>query len=238
MFPQTPRGSQLLSRPRCHTRVRMIRRVLLVALVLAAALAPAAHAQSRLATYRTPGCTGAPVWSIGYRLYWIDSRGRTASKAGYTTLLDHARRFTEQVGAASRCAVRIRLDVYDQGGRRWPATRDSKRYPDDTFAFQKRHGYDAVFVRFPEMGDEGYGGRARRPSARLAREVPRLGGSAHELGAVEPKATTLSHEWMHLVVGYYKTLGSVAEAGRPRRLAHVAAYPTPARRSARRTSPT
>ncbi len=122
--------------------------------------------------------------------------------------------------------MRIRLDVYDQGGRRWPATRDWKRYPDDTFAFQKRHRYDAVFVRFPEMGDEGYSGVAHGgPPLDWRAKFPGSAGPFTNWGAVEPEANTLWHEWMHLVVGFYKP-----RLGWPKQdvhggCAHVAAYP-------------
>jgi hypothetical protein len=177
--------------------------VLLILLVLVL-LAPTAHAAEPVARPITPGCKGAPVWRIGYRLYWVDTRGREASRAAYPTVLEHAREFTERVGTASRCAVRVRLDIYDMGRTRWPATRDWKRYPPDTEAFQKRHGYDAVFTRFPEMGDEGYSGVAHggRPLDFRAK----FPGSRNPLtnwGVVEPRPGTLWHEWMHLVVGFY-----------------------------------
>src|SRR5215218_3476202 len=115
-------------------------RATIIAVLVLAVLAPAANAESRLASYRTPGCAGSPIWKIGYRLYWIDSRGRAASKAGYAALLDHAQRFVDKIGPAAKCAVRVQMDLYDEGVKPWPATKIWTRYPPDTPAFQERHG--------------------------------------------------------------------------------------------------
>ncbi len=92
----------------------------LLAIAVALAFASPARAGTLAASFHTPGCAGAPVWRIGYRLYWIDDHGRTASRAGYDALLDHARVFAAMVGDASGCAVRVRIDVYDEGSAVWP----------------------------------------------------------------------------------------------------------------------
>src|SRR5262245_20078000 len=175
----------------------------LLTLWIALAAAAPARADSLVANFHTPGCAGAPVWRIGYRLYWSDDHGRAASRAGYAALLDHARVFAAGVGGASGCAVRVRIDVYDEGTA-WPATSSPTAYPRDTDAFQRRHGYDAVFARFPQMGDEGYSGVAH--SVLPLNFRAKFPGSASELtpwGAVEPESGTLWHEWLHLVVGFY-----------------------------------
>jgi hypothetical protein len=176
----------------------------LAALVLALVIASPARAESLAASFHTPGCADAPVWRLGYRLYWSDDHGRVASRAGYDALLDHARVFAADAGAASGCAVRLRIDVYDEAGTAWPATSSQTAYPRDTDAFQRRHGYDAVFARFPQVGDEGYSGVAH--SVLPLNFRAKFPGSAEPLtpwGAVEPESGTLWHEWLHLVVGFY-----------------------------------
>jgi hypothetical protein len=50
-----------------------------------------------------------------------------------------------KAGEATAYAVRVRIDVYDESSVSWPATPDPTAYPRDTDAFQRRHGYDAVF---------------------------------------------------------------------------------------------
>jgi hypothetical protein len=176
----------------------------LLALVIAVAVAPAARADTRVASFHTPGCAGATIWRIGYRLYWTDDHGHVASRAGYDAILDHARVFAAKVGPASSCAVRVRIDVYDEGAAVWPESSSLTAYPPDTDAFQRLHGYDAVFARFPQVGDEGYSGVAH--SVLPLNFRAKFPGSAEPLtpwGAVEPESGTLWHEWLHLVVGFY-----------------------------------
>ena len=174
--------------------VRLLGSVVLAVGVLGAP--PAAAADT--VVYETPGCAGAPTWSIRYHLYWSSVTGKTLDHSQRQQALDSAEDFAEQVGELGQCAVRVRLEVVDE----------AVTYSDAARTLTP--GFDADFYRYPEEGDEGYSGLTQGRTATFPVPV----GSHWE-----PNGLLLLHEWLHMVVNFY-----IPPNGWPHEDVHGACY--------------
>ena len=152
-----------------------------LALVLGVLSAPPAIAADTV-VYETPGCAGAPTWSIRYHLYWSSITGKTLDPSQRQQALDSAEDFADLVGELGQCAVRVRVEVVDEAAAYSDAARTLTP------------GYDADFYRYPREGDEGYSGLTQ---GRMA-TFPVPSGSHWE-----PNGLLLLHEWLHMVVNFY-----------------------------------
>jgi hypothetical protein len=165
-------------------------------LVAACAFAPAAHAERPLAHYATAGCNGAPVWRIGYRLYFWSADGRSLSRgASAERSIAAAAQFAQEAGDFSRCGVRVSIDVYDMRSAVWPGA-----VPADNDAFRRAHGYDVTFYRYPRSGSEPFQGQTQYDTNASIFPVD---DARPDNGFGSPWRNLLMHEWLHAVVHFY-----------------------------------
>jgi hypothetical protein len=175
-----------------------MRRLSVVLCVFAVALAvgPSPAPAAPIASFATQGCPlDTPQWRILYRLYWTDSSGRQLDRGALPEVLSEANEFAQRTGQLSDCAVRIQIDIDDQGSAVWTggepfggSAQQAIGYPETPKA------YDASFARIPaEVG----GGAITDPRKRSAI----FPVTVDDGGA--PWSMLLMHEWLHAVVEFY-----------------------------------
>ena len=177
----------------------------LLAVVAFAAPAQAASAAAPVASYTSPDCgnVAAPVWRIGYQLYWRNNAGQTTSRAYTAQTLRAAKVFVEKVAELSRCGVRAKLDVYDAGDDLWQV-RDAPPPSHESFV---RQGYDSMFYRFP-AANSGYSGLSGENERWALFPVdPSMPSSYLERGL--PWEMLLMHEWLHQVVAFFREFDTI-----------------------------
>lgn len=140
-------------------------------------------------TYATAGCPdSAPQWRIEYRLHFSDGAGRTVSRDLQASMLAEADRFAQETGRLSECAVRLRLDVVEDAG---PYTGTASGY--EVGKEQVPAGYDALLVAYPAPDGRGGGG------------ITDFKAAWFPVTDRAPNRYLLMHEWLHMVVGFYRT---------------------------------
>jgi len=184
----------------------------------------AAHADAPAASFTTPGCAGAPVWRIGYRVWGgasdptnVEQSPPRLGSAELAYAENQVRLLAEQVGQMSACGVRISIDVYDFTGATWQLQtyRGSNGWLYDKVAaddptFRTAGGYDTVFDSYPVANLlRGYLGVSYQSAGVALFPVIR--------GSYEPSYLVLMHEWLHQVVWFYSDV-FLADRRRPRRL--------------------
>jgi hypothetical protein len=163
-----------------------------------------------IASYATPGCPGAAIWHIGYRLYWRDDQGRTTSKSALPATLDELKKFVDGVGDDSACGVRLVVDVYDEGDAPWPVSTQSNTLPSDNQAFLSQTAVDWIFYRFPSSGESYCANTNNTRTPNAARFPVAPNGKLGCVGAdgvdcmCEPWSVLMEHEWLHAVVAFYE----------------------------------
>ncbi|HEY8768547.1 MAG TPA: hypothetical protein VIP09_15010, partial [Dehalococcoidia bacterium] len=170
----------------------------------------AAHADAPAASFTTPGCAGAPVWRIGYRVWGgasdptnVEQSPPRLGSAELAYAENQVRLLAEQVGQMSACGVRISIDVYDFTGATWQLQtyRGSNGWLYDKVAaddptFRTAGGYDTVFDSYPVANLlRGYLGVSYQSAGVALFPVIR--------GSYEPSYLVLMHEWLHQVVWFY-----------------------------------
>lgn len=171
--------------------------LLLATATLAALLvAPnASNAETRIATYTTPGCSGAPIWRIGYRMYFTGG-GPALSRGNLPRAKEAANEFTRLVGSFSQCGVRAQVDVYDMGSASW-----SGDYPADADDFRRRNKYDAGFYRHPLDNPNATHASTNYTDAEFGVDHAQDLDTSSPYG--DPWQILLMHEWLHMVVNFY-----------------------------------